>query len=75
MNKHASRKLSLKRETLTPMQDDELAAVNGGVSPLASVAASISIRASGLALRSSQQCAIGAGNFIAGSFSVSKLFK
>ena len=34
MNKPASRKLTLNRETLAPLQSDQLADVNGGVTPI-----------------------------------------
>ena len=44
--KKASRKLNLSRETLMPMQSDELEGVNGGATPTVSVAISAASRAS-----------------------------
>ena len=64
-----SRKLTLKRETITPMQSEELEGVNGGVTP--SILVSVS-RATYLSARSSQQCAQGAASAIANSFSIGK---
>ena len=44
--KKESRKLNLNRETLMPMQSDELDGVNGGSTPAISVAVSAASRAS-----------------------------
>jgi hypothetical protein len=66
-----SRKLTLKRETITPLQSEELDGVAGGVTP--SIVVTVS-RVTYISARSSQQCAQGAASAIANSFSISKLF-
>lgn len=74
MNKNTgSRKLALKRETLTSMQSEELEGVQGGSTP-ASVVISLSVRGTVHVAKSSQQCAQGIASAITGSFSVTKLF-
>jgi hypothetical protein len=47
--KRESRKLNLNRETLMPMQSDELEGVAGGLTPTSSVAMSAASRASSAA--------------------------
>ena len=42
LNKPESRKLSLNRETLAPLQAEQLAEVNGGVTPTIFIASAVS---------------------------------
>lgn len=53
MKKTALRKLELHRETLAPLQQDQLDDVNGGTSGLISASVRVSIRACGPAISAS----------------------